>query len=306
MILRILGLILGLATCVAAGSLKIWADSNSLLIVLISLICAFLLSGKPLILTIKGGWSIPLSEPQALKAAIGYKMMRYCSFGAALIGAMIGWLMVLANLHDPTAIGPAMSLALLSSLYSFFFAFFIFIPSQANLERSFGFNDSSIVKSSLLCVVIALIHVFLTFLTLSLLVDFNGAIETKQAFDVGLFTLLNPTSLLLISGVTCSILLSSRQNIGNMFSALFVSNATAKKLLEAAAAWRTIAAASLGVGTVLTLIGMVHMLMAMDEAAKLPSALANNMLTILYGLVIAFVVAMPIQSRLEQRAESAG
>ena len=91
-----------------------------------------------------------------------------------------------------------------------------------------------------------------------------------------------------------------------MFRALFVSNATAKKMFEAAEAWRIFAAASLGVGAVFTLTSAVEMLHHLDDPFKLVVDLAAAMLTILYGLVIAFVVALPIQSRLEQRAESAG
>ena len=215
--------------------------------------------------------------------------------------------MVFANLIDPPTVGPWVSFVLLSSIYSFFFSFFIFLPAQANLERSSVFNDSSIIKFGLLSVIIALINIFLMGLTLLLAASFNGgSIETEQAVDVGLFTLLDPKSLLLIAGGTCSILLLSGQNIGYMFRALFVSNATAKKLFEAAEAWRIFAAASLGVGAVLTLTSAVEMLHHLDDPLKLVVDLAAAMLTILYGLVIAFVVALPIQSRLEQRAESAG
>ena len=306
MLLRILGLILGVATCIVAGGLELWTDKTSFLIVLASMIGAFLLSGNSIKLLSIGYWG-SLSRAQALKAAIGYKMMRSYSIVAALIGSMIGWLMALENVHNPPDLGPAMCLALLSSLYSFVYAYFIFLPAQANLERPFGFNDNSIVKSGLICVVIALMNVFIALLILSFSFWLKGeSLGIKQAVGVGLFTLLEPTSLLLIAGGICSILLSSGQNIGNMFGALFASNATTPKLLEAAAAWRTIAASSLGVGAVLTLISTVIVLMTLVDPAELASAYANTMLTILYGLVIAFVVAMPIQSRLEQRAESAG
>ena len=237
MLFRILGLILAIGTLVTTGSFSMWTNAYSHLTVSGLLIGVFLLSGN-FKLHVVGFWG-SLSETQALKAAVGFKMGRYYCIGAALIGSMIGWVIVLANLHDPPAIGPAMSIALLSSLYSFVYAFFLYLPAQANLERPFGFHDRSIVKYSLLCVVIALIHVLLTLLTLSLALNFNGAsIETKQAVDIGPFTLLNPKSLLLIASGTCSIFLFSGQNIGHMFSALFLSNATAKNLLEAAAAWR--------------------------------------------------------------------
>lgn len=91
-----------------------------------------------------------------------------------------------------------------------------------------------------------------------------------------------------------------------MFSALFTSTTTAAKLREAAAAWRLVAAGLLGFGSIGTIIDQILMLKSMDDPAKIGPVIAMSLLTSLYGLVLAFVVAMPIQARLESRTEAAG
>ena len=50
-----------------------------------------------------------------------------------LIGTLIGLIQMLSNLDDPTNIGPAMSVALLTTLYGAFIAFAICKPLSAKL-----------------------------------------------------------------------------------------------------------------------------------------------------------------------------
>lgn len=52
-----------------------------------------------------------------------------------MIGTLIGLVAMLSNMDDPKAIGPAMAVALLTTLYGAFLANVIAIPIQAKLEK---------------------------------------------------------------------------------------------------------------------------------------------------------------------------
>ena len=53
-----------------------------------------------------------------------------------LIGTLIGLVQMLGNLSDPSAIGPAMAVALLTTLYGAVLANMVFTPLAAKLERN--------------------------------------------------------------------------------------------------------------------------------------------------------------------------
>ena len=51
-----------------------------------------------------------------------------------MIGTLIGLVLMLGNMSDPKAIGPAMAVALLTTLYGAFFANVVFAPIVTKLE----------------------------------------------------------------------------------------------------------------------------------------------------------------------------
>lgn len=53
-----------------------------------------------------------------------------------LIGTLIGLIQLLANLNDPSSIGPAMAVALLTTFYGAILAYMVFSPIAAKLERN--------------------------------------------------------------------------------------------------------------------------------------------------------------------------
>jgi len=53
-----------------------------------------------------------------------------------LIGTLIGLIQMLSNLEDPTTIGPAMALALLTTFYGAILAYMVFSPLASKLERN--------------------------------------------------------------------------------------------------------------------------------------------------------------------------
>ncbi len=66
-------------------------------------------------------------------AAIFDAMGSYCpAFG--MVGTLIGLINMLANMDDPSSIGPAMSVALVTTLYGAFLANLIFLPIAGKLK----------------------------------------------------------------------------------------------------------------------------------------------------------------------------
>ena len=57
-------------------------------------------------------------------------------------------------------------------------------------------------------------------------------------------------------------------------------------------------------GMIGTVIGLIQMFAALDDLAALGPAMALAMLTTLYGIILANVVAAPIASRLERLSTS--
>jgi chemotaxis protein MotA len=53
-----------------------------------------------------------------------------------LIGTLIGLVQMLGNLSDPTTIGPAMAIALLTTLYGAVFSYLVLIPLASKLEKN--------------------------------------------------------------------------------------------------------------------------------------------------------------------------
>ncbi|NQV54268.1 MAG: MotA/TolQ/ExbB proton channel family protein, partial [Rhodospirillales bacterium] len=52
-----------------------------------------------------------------------------------MIGTLIGLIIMLGNLEDPTALGPALSVALITTLYGVLFARLLFIPAATKVQQ---------------------------------------------------------------------------------------------------------------------------------------------------------------------------
>lgn len=64
--------------------------------------------------------------------------------------------------------------------------------------------------------------------------------------------------------------------------------------------WRSVAETAPAMGMIGTVTGLIQMFAALDDINKIGPAMALAMLTTLYGIVLATVVAGPIASRLER------
>ncbi len=64
-----------------------------------------------------------------------FKFMGTTAPAMGMIGTLIGLVQMLKTMEDPSAIGPAMAVALLTTFYGAVLAFFIFNPIAGNLEE---------------------------------------------------------------------------------------------------------------------------------------------------------------------------
>lgn len=64
-----------------------------------------------------------------------FKFMASTAPSMGMIGTLIGLVQMLQNLSDPSAIGPAMAVALLTTMYGAILAFVVFGPIAEKLER---------------------------------------------------------------------------------------------------------------------------------------------------------------------------
>jgi chemotaxis protein MotA len=67
--------------------------------------------------------------------------------------------------------------------------------------------------------------------------------------------------------------------------------------------FKFLAATSPAFGMVGTLIGLVQMLMTMDDPASIGPSMAVALLTTLYGAIMAFLFFSPMAAKLESRTE---
>ncbi|MFN4089777.1 MAG: motility protein A [Alphaproteobacteria bacterium] len=104
----------------------------------------FLAQGLGLVLDGLGAAEIEAALRQEMEAtssrhATGAALMRKAAEVApamGLIGTLVGLVQMLGRLEDPTAIGPAMAVALLTTLYGAVLANMLFSPLATKLERN--------------------------------------------------------------------------------------------------------------------------------------------------------------------------
>ena len=76
--------------------------------------------------------SEPLDETRALQDRATFLRLAELSTAVGWVGTLIGLIQMLQNMSDPSAIGPAMAVALLTMFYGVIGAELIFKPAAAN------------------------------------------------------------------------------------------------------------------------------------------------------------------------------
>jgi flagellar motor component MotA len=121
--------------------------------------------------------------------------------------------------------------------------------------------------------------------------------------DLAVF--IDTASALIVFGITIGGLIFAKAGILNMFSASFAADASRENLQAAARGWAQAKIYANASGVIGTMTGFVIMLQNIDDMAAIGSGLAIAILTILYGLILAYGICLPMQMRLEDRAAQA-
>ena len=144
-------------------------DIPSICIVCVGTLGMLLLEGSSIPTMFKSVFSSAASEEEIRAGIRAWKMARFYSLGAGIIGGLIGMFIMFKNMDDPAAIGPGMAIALLSSLYGLGLAFGLCLPLQAGLaKRVQTEEDHSVLISVVFAVLIAVPQSAVAFLILLL------------------------------------------------------------------------------------------------------------------------------------------
>ena len=113
----------------------------------------------------------------------------------------------------------------------------------------------------------------------------------------------DPPSIIIVIGGGLSMLLLGGHSIPTMFRAVFSGEASIDELRKAARAWKMVRWYLVAAGFLGTMIGAIIMLKNVDDPAAIGPGAAIGLLTVFYGIFLAFFVCLPLQSRLEERIE---
>tara|TARA_A100001037_G_C14723827_1_gene445747 strand:+ start:118 stop:489 length:372 start_codon:yes stop_codon:yes gene_type:complete len=69
------------------------------------------------------------------RSASFWQQARQYAIGSGVVGFIIGLILILKNMDDPAAVGPAAAIALLTVLYGTFFGYFIALPNEKRITE---------------------------------------------------------------------------------------------------------------------------------------------------------------------------
>jgi|SaaInlStandDraft_2_1057019.scaffolds.fasta_scaffold322175_2 flagellar motor component MotA len=115
-------------------------------------------------------------------------------------------------------------------------------------------------------------------------------------------TMYHQPSLLMTIGGVVAALLFRRQRLGNMVGAVFMARTSHDDLAAAAEAWRLAFVFALVVGAIGASLRFVMLVSGAGELSAIGPELSIGLLNVFYGVLLSFAIALPLGSRLEDRA----
>ncbi len=111
----------------------------------------------------------------------------------------------------------------------------------------------------------------------------------------------DPPSIIIVVAFGLGALWIADASIGHMVRGIFSKDPRAVDLDAAASGWQLARTASVVVGFVGLLVGMVIMLKSIDDPAALGPGLAIAHLTVFYGLIVGYGFCLPCQYYVESQ-----
>ena len=118
-----------------ASGLMMWTDIASMAIVVGVIVFGLLASGKDIPSTISAIFKKQTDIASLREAQSTLKEAGSLGMAGGIIGVLIGAVNMLMHMDDPAALGPAMSMCLLTALYGATFKYLIFDRIICNLEN---------------------------------------------------------------------------------------------------------------------------------------------------------------------------
>ena len=265
--------------------LSVFVDVNSILVVFGIVVGGSLFSfrSRDISAAFRLVWSKgPLDPEKAGAAKRVFQRLSNLAIGAGFIGALIGLVQMLSNLEDPTAIGPAMAVALLTQFYGLLLAEFVFAPAASECEhRAFPASE---VTSGLQGLSLGKLLGFALFMS---------ALFFGILMGTNLGTFFNLPSILIVLGLIVGGLFSShsaadiRQGLSAYFGPEQLAESEARK---GHILFSRLSELAIGAGLVGLLVGLVQMLQKMDDPSMIGPAMAVALLTLFYGVILSVLV----------------
>jgi len=211
-----------------------------------------------------------------------------------IIGFFIGATLTLMNLDDKTAVGPGMSTALISLIYSIFFAFIIVLPLITALNNSKMIYNKDNNQFHMEYIVFTISAIITPFIFIVLCIIF-----AKGRFKDLIFF---PDIVAYIFFFTGSLVMSKSlrpfyEGIQIVSSKTFTVDENNKKIIIKT--YDFLIKNAIATGFLLFFINMVVSMIKLIEAKEIFYKLGQIMVPISYGLIIGLMILYPIKKHIE-------
>jgi len=115
-----------------------------------------------------------------------------------------------------------------------------------------------------------------------------------------------PSVLIVIGGTIAMLLAAFGSGVWSAFKAVFSGSPDRDSIETGIAVWERGKSFAIASGMLGTLIGFVLMLQSMDDPASIGPAMGVALLTMLYSLLLAYGLFVPLVNSLQQKLEEAG
>ena len=220
-----------------------------------------------------------LQADQAHQAAAVFERLSSLATGTGMLGPLLGLVMMLQNLDDPSHIGPAMAVALLTLFYSLILSELVFrsaaadclarsLPARPTRDRPLTLPGRKLLGGLVMLGVLLLGSMWST--------------PIDAFFDIPclVIVLVIPGAGIFLSHSFAQV----REACGLMLGVDPLEEAEA---LESAALFTRLAELAVAAGLAGTVIGLVQMLQQLDDPTKIGPAMAVALLCLFYGVILS-------------------
>jgi flagellar motor component MotA len=116
-----------------------------------------------------------------------------------------------------------------------------------------------------------------------------------------LSAMIDPPSAIIVLGFTLGALLLGGSDIPLMLRGISPAALAPDELAASAKGWKMARFHSLAAGAAGSIIGWIIMLQNLDDPGAIGPGMAISLLTVMYGLFLAFVVCLPLQANIAKR-----